>query len=353
MSVPARLSQAAGQGSGRVQSHRLELGFGLGGHGLRETGRSVPDWLDRTPEQQPPEGTHDYEAEDRARAAAALTSNREVLLPRAAAIASGDDERALLWAWQQDPDAHSPERRVDFGRLQQLVGADLVDAFKAGWKRLWRRQDVPMPQPGEDAIPVSALAGLTGLTLEIRDGLDLRSLSEAEADMAARYALYELNALPVWFGDLLAAHPAGARRTIREALRASWESTTEDHGAIRLAVFELPPTRALMRALVIELLAEGAPRNKATSGHSARLLVTSSDHAARAVHSVSRIVKQAETDDARTPWLRAWAHFDPLGAAAATGCCTPPRRGVDLGRRLRSTSQDRTHRGASRSRSVA
>ena len=46
-----------------------------------------------------------------------------------------------------------------------------------------------LPQPGVNQTPYIYLAGLTGLTLEIRDGLDLRSLSATDAELAAKYGI--------------------------------------------------------------------------------------------------------------------------------------------------------------------
>ncbi len=148
--------------------------------------------------------------------------NIAALAPKRTALESGEDLNLLIWGWQRLKYPDTARARIDLGQLRELVGDDLTQSFARGFKACWRRQRVPLPEPGKNSTLIALLAGLTGLTLEIRDGLDLSTLTSAEAELATRYGLCELNAFPYWFDDLRAAHPAAVRKVLEEVLESEW-----------------------------------------------------------------------------------------------------------------------------------
>ena len=200
--------------------------------------------------------------------------------------------------------------------LRELVGDELAESFIAGFKAYWRRQDAPIREAGNNQIRVVVLVGLTGLTLEIQDGLELRILSPSEAELAARYALYELNNFPFWFDDLIDAHPQAVLNVLRSALAEEWRNQSEHHGVLRFASYASQRTREFMRQVVIELLEIGSPGHVRTLDYAIDALLTSTADVARVDAIIKREIEAAANSaDHLSEWLRAWIHFEPIAAA--------------------------------------
>jgi hypothetical protein len=71
-------------------------------------------------------------------------------------------------------------------------------------------------------MPYGVIAGLIGLAIEARERPGwVRNLAAQDAQRASRYALCELNGLPDWTSDLLAAHPEAFDAVLQREL--SWE----------------------------------------------------------------------------------------------------------------------------------
>lgn len=232
-------------------------------------------------------------------------------------LASGEDLNLLIWGWQHLEHPDTARARIDLGQLRELVGDDLTQCFARGFKACWRQQHVPLPEPGKNSTPVVLLAGLTGLTLEVRDGLDFSALTAAEAELAARYGLLELNAFPHWFDDLRAAHPSAVRGVLEDVLENEWIATCEHHGVMRFASHAPKDVGLLMRSVVL-VLAEGRP-----VGHpkivraAANALLVSDDDALRVAQVSRRLVESSAAADMEVQpgWLRVWAHVEPIAAA--------------------------------------
>ncbi|MBU2122963.1 MAG: hypothetical protein KJ999_21315 [Gammaproteobacteria bacterium] len=94
--------------------------------------------------------------------------------------------------------------------LQEEFGADTALAFRDGVVAFWRKHTPQLISEGAEinTVPLPDLFGLAGLTIEAAETSGLMStLSSAEARVAFRYAMRELNGFPHWFADLCSAHP--------------------------------------------------------------------------------------------------------------------------------------------------
>lgn len=94
--------------------------------------------------------------------------------------------------------------------LETEFGADTALAFRDGMVAYWRKHVPQLVSEGAEinSMPLPDLFGLAGLTIEAAETSGLMStLSSAEAQVAFRYAMRELNGFPHWFADLCAAHP--------------------------------------------------------------------------------------------------------------------------------------------------
>ncbi len=243
--------------------------------------------------------------------------NIAALLPKRVALESGEDLQLLLWGWAKLRHPDTARSRIDLGELRKLVGDDLTASFARGFKACWRRHQVPLPEPGKNSTPLVLLAGLTGLTLEIRDGLEMSRLGAAEVELAARYGLYELNAFPVWYDELRAAHPAIVRKVLHDVLEREWLASHEHYGVMRFASSATSELALMMRSLVLELAETRAAGNPRIVRDAADALLVSNEDAARVAAIARRLVEGAgeATTDVQSGWMRVWAHLEPIDAA--------------------------------------
>lgn len=112
--------------------------------------------------------------------------------------------------------------------LEADFGSDVAQAFRDFCKALWRRYRPQLrSETGQEtsSVPWTVIIGLSGLAMEARQdpGWAAR-LSTDEAALAARYALWEMNGLPSWFGVLHKAHARSVSDVLLGELQ--WEFAT-------------------------------------------------------------------------------------------------------------------------------
>ena len=128
----------------------------------------------------------------------------------------------------------------DFG---ETVAQQLRDFCRAFWRRY-----IPSVRPenaeGSRTIPYALIVGLSGLAMEANgDETWAERLTDNEAEIATRYALWELNDFPSWFPVLLRAKPEPVKRILREEIE--WECGAFPPDGLLLYVLEkLRATRA-------------------------------------------------------------------------------------------------------------
>ena len=257
------------------------------------------------------------EAKRKRVAAAKRTRTAKQLQLRIAQIESGDDRNAMIGAWKLLGDEQGTRRaRRDITHLAETVGEELVPVFLRGLKSYWRKNAVAIPNPSSNTILSSDMAGLTGLTLEIDDGLDLRSLSPEEARLAAIYAFHELNVFPFWFEDLVASQPAVVEGVMREVISRIWLASDEKPTLLAFGSYTAKPVAALMRTIVLDLAESSAPASRQTLEDAIDTLLTSGEGRPRVLNIANKGLAIDSAHDARlSQWLRLLAHVDPLAAA--------------------------------------
>jgi len=103
--------------------------------------------------------------------------------------------------------------RWSIGNWRDLVpefGPRTPRAFRDGMVRFWRRYTPKLASEGavQGSTPFAEIFGLAGLTIEAAEDPTLPwRLTPAEAALAFRYAMQELNGFPPWFAALSSAHP--------------------------------------------------------------------------------------------------------------------------------------------------
>lgn len=94
--------------------------------------------------------------------------------------------------------------------LEPEFGPRTPRAFRDGMVRFWRRYTPKLASEGaaQGTTPFADIFGLAGLTIEaVEDPTFPRRLTSAEAAVAFRYAMQELNGFPPWFAALSSTHP--------------------------------------------------------------------------------------------------------------------------------------------------
>lgn len=94
--------------------------------------------------------------------------------------------------------------------LEAEFGNEIARAFRDGVVAYWRRHSPKLRSEGKagDSTTLRVIFGLTGLSIEARETDNWASgLSDADAEIAFRYAMEELNGFPEWMPELFAAFP--------------------------------------------------------------------------------------------------------------------------------------------------
>jgi hypothetical protein len=99
------------------------------------------------------------------------------------------------------------------GKWESLIGRygkEIAEAFRDGCVNYWRRNKPKLRSEGAPGNTVffSTIFGLSGIGIEVEETPGWPSkLSEADAELATRYALFELNGYPDWMQRLYATFP--------------------------------------------------------------------------------------------------------------------------------------------------
>lgn len=99
------------------------------------------------------------------------------------------------------------------GKWQLLIeefGEDIASSFRNGALKFWRYNRPILQSEGAEktSTPFHVIFGLTGLAIEAREIPNwLDNVTSKDAEIAARYALNELNGFPAWLPELYDKYP--------------------------------------------------------------------------------------------------------------------------------------------------
>ena len=108
------------------------------------------------------------------------------------------------------------------GFIEEHFGKETTDRLRDAMMNVWRdeRPTLPSERPeGERGTILRRwLFGLAGIYAEAEDPFWATRLSEQEAKLAARYALFDNNGLPLWLESLIDVYPEAVDATIGNEL---------------------------------------------------------------------------------------------------------------------------------------
>lgn len=200
-------------------------------------------------------------------------------------------------------------------------GEAVAEAFRAAALAHWRRYQPSLRSEGEhnNTVPYALSFGMVGLEFEGgSDGQGLATLSEADTQLAMRYAFQELNGFPTWFEPLYRAHPAVALGMVWGEAR--WElanggSDTPMHYILSDIVYSAPWLHADLAPRVHDwFLEHGAATQEALrQGHT---ILVSGALPSDVIAALARArIASAETPIDQLPvWFAMWVDSDPHAA---------------------------------------
>lgn len=132
--------------------------------------------------------------------------------------ASNANELAWIARWLSQTIHNSRYGECDFAAFETAAGPTLAIAARAGLSAIWRTRAPEFNEAERNVTYYVTVAGLQGLHLDLGDGAELPSLSDAEVRQALSYARFELNGYPQWFWPLVRAHEVIALEEFRGVL---------------------------------------------------------------------------------------------------------------------------------------
>jgi len=170
-----------------------------------------PEFLKRQEEQRKRQERQAKKRADERDAWARI--RRELAEQPALALGPGRRDSTIwnLWLVLRKLGRNGDEGRWDRAFLTSQFGGDVTDRLRLALMAYWRGRRPTVRcerQRGqENTYLVVWSIGLMGIYAEAEDPLWATKLKRSEAELAARYALLELNCLPSWLGSLAKAHP--------------------------------------------------------------------------------------------------------------------------------------------------
>ncbi|PRD67879.1 hypothetical protein C6P61_13835 [Malikia spinosa] len=145
---------------------------------------------------------------------------RELAEQPALALGPGRRDSTIwnLWLVLRKLGRNGDEGRWDRAFLTSQFGGDITDRLRLALMAYWRglRPTVRCERRrGEENTYLAVWSiGLMGVYAEAEDPHWAAKLKRSEAELAARYALLELNGLPSWLGSLAKAHPTDVETVV-------------------------------------------------------------------------------------------------------------------------------------------
>lgn len=135
-----------------------------------------------------------------------------------------------LWLLEEIRERSKSNASWTQSRWEHLVpefGTAVAESFRDFCVQLWRAYSPQLrSEMGGDTnqVPNTVILGLSGLAMEARTTDWAAHLTPQEAQLATRYALWELNELPSWFWSLFEAHPAPVKELLIKEIKWEFDS---------------------------------------------------------------------------------------------------------------------------------
>lgn len=211
----------------------------------------------------------------------------------------------------------------DWRGLEGEFGTKTPRAFRDGMVRFWRRYSPKLASEGapQGTTPLADLFGLAGLTIEAAEDPNLPwRLTAAEAAVAFRYAMRELNGFPPWFAALSSAHPDVVKSMVLTEVTFELQSDKEDSPS-QYIIYDLSSVGDWLwdsiAPDILKLLRIYPPKGLARLEHMVDIVLAS--NLPDAALSALAAEKMAAGGDSNhlSLWVAVWTGVDPDAAIDA------------------------------------
>jgi len=212
--------------------------------------------------------------------------------------------------------------RVNYEVISRDFGQAVALALAVGLKVVWAAAEAPNPADYKDgALPWEALTALAGLHTLLDEGINIASLTDADAGRAAKLAVWELNGPPDWFEPLAKAHGPVVSEALRPWIESEAQLTTDAHhlrGGLEMALRCSTAVRTALLAPLVPMLKDGRIERPETLKELVKALRAGGLIAADVLSDLcrARVVTSISPDGlvGETYWLHTWLEEDPASA---------------------------------------
>ena len=251
------------------------------------------------------------------------------------AVFHPDRAQNTAWnLWQAVERAGKESRAAGWNRqlIEQQFGKAVADRLRATMMAAWRK-DRPMlvserPEGEKNRFLIRWQFGLAGITAEAEDANWAKGLTEAEAELACRYAPVQFNGFPAWLESIAVAHPAAIDRVLGAELSHALREVNggNDQATILQDVRYAPPIlaavfvsriRAWLAEFNVDFPSEGNSRAEHQLQQAIDISIASGTDGDRQFVEAEATRRLAGSDLLRVAWLPALLHLDPVAGVEA------------------------------------
>jgi hypothetical protein len=202
-------------------------------------------------------------------------------------------------------------------RLRKKRGRSIAHAAKEGCKRAWRLYSplLPHEKPEPSQTDHRVVVGLAGLQAAIEDGdIALCSLNHADAVLATRYAVNELNGFAVWLDELAKCCPDAVREVLAECIQGEWKFDADrehSHEVLAALVRNNEKLAYIVHAAILRLLQIGDPCNDSILKFALTVLLKVEPPPFQKVAEFAqKRIEQCLPNEAWNLWMCVWLQCD-------------------------------------------
>lgn len=244
-------------------------------------------------------------------------ANLAWLRERLEEIRSGELQGALIWLWNSVPSWDEGKIEVISRELTEQLDAEVAQAAEEGWRRSWRTVRCPLPHEKErNVISDTAMIGLAGISVDVRQGLDFSSVSTEAATQAARLATHAMNSFPTWIESLVRHQGPCVQAVFGACIRADYSAPAQ-HDVLGLLVHAPQSVQEACAPILEEVIEAGDPADtRVLEQVLETLLSLPTSHAVLLRLAPDRCVADASDLARFALWWAIWFTMDPDAAVA-------------------------------------
>jgi len=234
-------------------------------------------------------------------------------------IKDGEHFSILFYLWHQMVKAReggsSRWAKRDWQSLAKKFDEEIANAAREGFKKVWTNWTPPLPYTRTGSqVENGIIVGLTGIAIAIDDGLDIKTLSQEEAKIAASYAFREMNGFPEWFNELASAYPEIVRGLLEKQLTEEFASEEETDSSLQDIKYASTTISDMAAPIILKLFEYAGPKRQNHEGKALEVLLASPSLDVDRFNNVAK--KQADYLSEKNEitelvnWISAWLQVD-------------------------------------------